>query len=151
MYNDTIQLEVIDISPYSKKKGSELNEGFILTGRVETKKSNFFDDVDLGAKKAGLETILRGDLPIKGTSVKLNFVKKKDLRVDCETLKDLPVELKELMTGPVKKGLTIVQMKLDIKKLNEEIAGKLVSKLGSTLTLSIKTTQEDLKFQASKN
>jgi len=143
MYNAKLDLEIRKVEPYSD---TEKGNGIILTGKLETKDRKFFDDINFADKAEGLSRILSGELPIKGTSVKLSFVKP-GLEMEFGTSKHIPVELVDLLTGPMVKGVITVELKIDIKRLDKEIAGELSAKLKDFVSIKLNKSQEELALE----
>lgn len=145
MFNAKMDVEVLKVDPYSDpKKGS----GIKLHCKIETENRKIFDDMDFVGKDDGLSRILSDELPIKGTGVALLFVRPL-LELEFNGSKHIPVELSDVLTGPMQKGKVIVELKLDIKKLDKEISGELSSNMKNIVEIKLRKIQEDM-FPKSK-
>lgn len=140
MFNTKFDVEVLEVKAYSDpKKGN----GIKFHCKLETDNRTIFDDINFVGKEEGLSRILSGELPIKGTSVCLAFVRPL-LELEFNGSKHIPVELSEIFTGPMVKGTVIAELKLDIKKLDKEIAGELSSMIKNFVEIKLRVVQEDL-------
>jgi hypothetical protein len=140
MFNTKFDVEVLGVTPYSdEKKGN----GIKFHCKLETDNRKLFDDMNFVGKEEGPSRILSGELPIKGHSVCLAFVRPL-LELEFAGSKHIPVELTEVFTGPMVKGNVIAELKLDIKKLDKEIAGELSSKIKDFVEIKLRVVQEDL-------
>jgi hypothetical protein len=145
MFNSKLDVEVLKVEPYSdEKKGS----GIKLHCRIETDNRKIFDDMDFAGKEDGLSRILSDELPIKATGVVLLFVRPL-LELEFGGSKHIPVELSDVLTGPMQKGKVIAELKLDIKRLDKEIAGELSSNMKNIVEIKLRKVQEDM-FPKSK-
>lgn len=146
MFNAILNVEVLKVEPYSGDEGS----GIILTSRLEAKERNVFDDLNLAGKAEGLSRIISGELPIKGASVKLAFVKPA-IELEFGNSKHISCELVEVVTGPMAKGIITIDLKLDIHRLDKDLAGELSSKLKNIITIKLRKTQNELDLSSRKN
>ena len=150
MYNAKIEMELLKVNPYSKEKEDERIEGVMVTGKVELKDRQFFNDIDFSGKEMGGSRILQGEIPVKEPFVSLQFVKKQDLTLEFGGEKNVPVDVVDLATGAIVDKKIFVLITLNIKTLKKEIAGELVSKLKDFVTIKLKTAQEEM-FPAQNN
>lgn len=150
MYNSKLMVKVESVAPYSIEKKGSKKEGLTVTVSCTVSSAKIFDDVDFGKNRNGLKTILDGTLPIKGTGVRLAYIKKKDTTITADGV-NAPVSVDDMFTGPMKNNTATVRLKLDVKKLDEEIAGMFAAALGEELEITIKSSQMDAPFKDDKS
>lgn len=144
MYNSTLSVKIESVAPYSTEKKGKTEQGINISASMSVGNAKIFDDVDFGKNKNGLDHILNGSLPIKGAAVRLSFIKKKDTTITIEKMKDVPVVVDDIFTGSIKNGSIPVKLKLNVKQLDEKIAGLLGAALNDDIEITIKTTQMEL-------
>jgi hypothetical protein len=146
MYNAKLSIELLKVEPYSDKdKGDGLN----VLAKLETKDRKFFDDINFAGKEEGLSRILSGELPIKGNKIPLKFVKP-SLEMEFGESKHIPVELVELATAPIADGKISIFIKLNVNKLDKELAGELGAKIKDFVEIKLKKLQDELPLHTSK-
>lgn len=140
MFNAKLDAEVIKVEPHNDEKNGI---GIKLHVRVETNNRKIFDDVDFAGKEEGVSRILSGEIPIKGASASLAFVRP-SLEMEYSGQKHIPVELHEVLTGPMKENKVTVDLKIDIKRMDKEIAGELAASIKEIIEIKLKKQQEEL-------
>ena len=147
MYNAKLSVEIQKVEPYND---NDRGKGIIFLAKLETKDRKFFDDVNLAGKEEGLSRLLSGELPIRGNKVPLSFIKQA-VEMEFGGSKHIPVELIDIFTGAIgKDNIITIFLKLDIKKLNEEIAGELSAKMKDFVDIKLKKLQEELELDGKK-
>lgn len=150
MYNKPFKLDVVGVSPFAYEINEEPFTGLTITGTIRTNDTTILDDVDFGDKKDGIRHILAGSLPISG-EVKLDYISRKDLRMVFGEVGPLATELGEISTGKLdEEGNITLRVKLKIKKVREVAAGVIVTQLKETVTVTLRTTQQDIPFAGAK-
>ena len=144
MYNAILSVKIESVAPYSTEKKNKTEQGIFVTASMQVGDAKIFDDVDFGKNRNGLQNKLNGSLPVRGTAVHLAFIKKKDTTIDVEKVKGVPVTIDDIFTGSIKNGSIPVKLKLNIKKLDEEIAGLFAAALNDDVEIKIKSSQQDL-------
>ena len=150
MYNKSFALDVQGVSPFAYEINEEPFTGITITGTIRTNDAMILDDVDFGDKKDGVRHILSGALPIAG-DVALDYVSRKDLLMVFGEVGPLAVELTEIQTGKLDdQGNVTLRVKLKIKRVKQEAAGVIVTQLKEVVTVTLRTTQQDLQFGGKK-
>jgi hypothetical protein len=150
MYNKSFALDVQGVSPFAYEINEEPFTGITITGTIRTNDATILDDVDFGDKKDGIGLILAGALPIAG-DVALDYVSRKDLLMVFGEVGPLGVELTEIQTGKLdEQGNVTLRVKLKIKRVKQEAAGVIVTQLKEVVTVTLRTTQQDLQFGGKK-
>lgn len=145
MYNQQFEAQIIGAQPSAEKEGSG-PVGLELKLAVETKKQNFLSDLTLRGKVKGLETILKGDLPIVG-HVRLDCRVPKGITLSTSSLKGIGCDIRKVEIAPVDdKGQMHVKFTVMIKELSEASIGKLCSRLNKYETFMFTVAQEELRF-----
>ena len=150
MYNKSFALDVQGTSPFAYEINEEPFTGITITGTIRTNDVSILDDVDFGDKKDGIRHILAGALPIAG-DVALDYVSRKDLLMVFGEVGPLGTELTGIQTGKLdEQGNITLRVKLKIKKVRPEAAGVIVTQLKEVVTVTLRTTQTDMKFEGAK-
>ena len=146
MYNSLLGVEISSVAPYSVTKKGATVEGVNVTMEMDVPNAKVFDDVDFGSKRNGLSSIINGSLPIKGAGVRLAFIRRKDTTMDVDGMKNIPVTVMDIFTGPAKNGSIPVTLKVDVKRLDKEIAGMFSAALNASMEVKINAPQQELEL-----
>ncbi len=147
MFNAILATEILEVKPYAD---DEKGNGIIIVGKVETTERSIFNDINFNGKEAGVSYILSGDVPLKGKKIPLAFIKP-ELELQFGSFKHLPISLEEISTGPMDNGKIFVYLKIDIHKLDKEVAGEVSAALKDIVDIKLRKTQEELDLHSHNN
>lgn len=146
MFNKIFKIQVDSTTPFS---GND-EVGITITGLVEFKDLDFFDDVALGKRKKGLREILSGELPLNiDEPIQLAFTPPTILVLTLpdDLNAEIGAELKEVSVYPTSfDDRYRAHLKIKLAKISEKAAGVIVKRLRHDIKIRLSAPQSELEF-----